>query len=538
MERLRQELAENAQDAKLAKEKQDRDLVAQHAKEIAENAEAQRLRDEKERQQKLADAQRLKVEEGKRLHEQRFKEEQAKILPVRISLAAAIAKRGYPVSGFTVEELDGKGRKIDQQQAAAGFDVQRGSRWKVTLTGGLYGEKDKPLASVILPFPETKDLKTIAILLPPELDEIQIVNKYDSADYPQIKIAGTAGSNNKSGIQLTTANCSLKTSDLVPEPALLTPQPQPFPENNKPLHIPVVGNGQWNLTCTGSRVLDDKPLAPVPDAASAPLILIDTPPPLSGTYSLVAPMTRFPDGPENPKLETTKDIPVKEKDGNNYEVDYFNRLVYLLPQDDMSAREYRMRFTKALGKSAELPHYLCVFMELDLKSGKDGKMTVLLTYPQVGFVQYQGDLTAEKKPDGSLKLTSIAPKGFSGQFQHPGIAAWAAEYDKTIHTKDPANLKLFMHDSLADWVAYQANTLQRKSLLNFSKWEYVNDDNTFRFEVEPRSGTLCMKKALQIYRKKDLYYENEQYEEPYPVGSVYLKQPVEMTRVTLGKKQP
>ena len=93
-----------------------------------------------------------------------------------------------------------------------------------------------------------------------------------------------------------------------------------------------------------------------------------------------------------------------------------------------------------------------------------------------------------------------------------------------------------MQESLAEWAAYQTNAPQKKSLLNFSKWDYVDDDNTFRFEVEPRNGTLCLKKAVQVYRKKDLYDENEQYKEPFPVGSVFLREPVDMTRAAPGRK--
>ena len=537
--RIKELKAERAEAHSLKDEEAKRAEAHSLKDEEAKRAEAQRLKDE---EAKRAEAQRLKDEEDKRkkfAEEQPVTDEQAKILPVKILLAVATAKGGYPCTGFIVEELDGKGRKIDPQKAAAGFEVQRGSRWKVTLTGDLYGEKDKALATVMLPFPEAKDpdkdLKAITILLPPALAEIQVVNKYDSADYTQIKIAGPARSSKKTGAHLATAHCSLKTSDLTPEPALLNPQPQPFPDHNKPLRIPVAGSGQWNLACAGSRVLDDKPLPPV-SATSASPVLLDAPPPLSGTYTLVTPMTRFPDGPDNPKLETTKDNPVKEKDGNNYEVDYFNRLVYLLPQDDKSARDYRVKFKNALGRNAELPHFLCVFMELDLKTGKDGKMTVLLTYPQVGFIQYQGDLSAEKNPDGTLKLTSMARKGFAGQAEHPGITAWAADYGRTIRAKDAASLKKFMLESLADWATYQAGTLQKESLLNFSKWDYVDDDNTFRFEVEPRNGTLAMKKALQVYRKKDLYDDNEQYKEPFPVGSVFLKESADMTRTTAIRK--
>ena len=520
---------------------QRRKLADQEQIEITKRNEAQRLKDEQDRKHQLADAQRLKDEEAKRaeaqrlkdeeakrVEAQRLKDEQAKILPVKISLPAATPKGAYPCSGFTVEELDGKGRKIDKQQATAGFDVQRGSRWKVTLTGDLYGGKDKALASAILPIPATKDLKTLTIHLP-ALTEIQVANPADGADYSQIKIAGPAASNANSGVQLTTPTCDIKAADLTPEPEVLASQP--FPDANKPLHVPLAGAGPWTVICTGSQVLPDKPLPPVQDSAAASPILLDVPAPLSGTYTLVTPMTRFPD-----TLETTKVSPVKEKDGNNYEVDYFNRLVYLLPKDDKSALEFRQKFKKLLGRSAELPHYLGVVMDLDLKSGKNGRVTVLLTYPQVGFIQYQGDLSAEMKPDGSLKLTSKAPKGFSGQAEHPGIAAWAAEYDKAIRTKDAANLKKFMQESLAEWAAYQTNAPQKKSLLNFSKWDYVDDDNTFRFEVEPRNGTLCLKKAVQVYRKKDLYDENEQYKEPFPVGSVFLREPVDMTRAAPGRK--
>ena len=510
----------------------------------AKETERQRLesiasdRNDQTADTKRAGKQRLK-DEGKRGALLADPAEQAKILQVKIPLTAATAKGGYRYTGFTVGALDGKGRKINQQEAASGFEVQRGSRWKVILTGDLYGEKNQDLATVILPFPADLNLKNITILLPPALAEIQVVNPYDSADYTRIKISGPAGSNHNVGANLTTANCSLKPSDLTPEPALLTPRPQPFPEKNKPLHIPVAGNGQWILTCTGC-VFGDKPLPSVPATTKASSTRIDTPLPLSGTYTLAAPMTRFPDGPRNPNLATTKDDPVKV--GNNYEVDYFNRMVYLSLDDDKSAQPFRRAFKKIL-PDVGLPHYLCAFLQLDLRTGKNGKMTVLLTYPHVGFIQYPGDLSPEKNPNGSIKLpnpdgsfnlTSTIAEMFAGNFEHEGIATWAAEYDKTIHSRNPAKLKQFMQASLADWVAYQTDRLQKKPLLNFSRWDYVEDINSFRFEVTPRNGTLCLNKVVQIYPNWQLYYKKDL----FPAGSVYLKEPVDMTRVPLGGNHP
>jgi hypothetical protein len=502
-------------------------------------AEEKRAADEKARLAKLAEEQRIKELEAEKTR----LAEQAKYVPVTISLAprAAAAKDSTACTGLLVEETTGKGQKFDLQQANKGFQALRGSKWKVTLLGTLLESKDKPLASITLALPASREYKDLKIKLPASLAEIQVVNNHDSADYSQIKITGPARTNkDPAPFDIPGPSCEIKPADLLPDDALLNPSPQPFPAKNKPLRIPVAGGGQWTITCTGSRVLEDKILTATPDAANSAPTLLDPPAPFSGSYALVAPMTRFPDGS---KFETTKDEPVKEDD--NFEVDYFNRMVYLLPKDDELAKAQRLNFKKQL-PGAELPHYLGVFMELDLQNGKnraDGKMTVLLTYPQVGFIQYQGELTAEPKPDGSMKLRFAGPKGFSGQEGHKGIAAWAAEYKKKILAKDPAELKKFMLKSLDDWVAYQTNPEQKKSapdvLLDFSKWEYIDDDNTFRFEVESRNkddkDELWLKKAVHVYRKKDLYYD---YDKPFPVGSVLLKEPVQMTRIPAVKRQP
>ena len=78
-------------------------------------------------------------------------------------------------------------------------------------------------------------------------------------------------------------------------------------------------------------------------------------------------MTRFPDGPDDPGLETIKTAPVKV--GNNHEVDYFNEMVYLA--DDTDREEIPQRLQRKYLPAAELPHYLGLFMELDLKNTRN-----------------------------------------------------------------------------------------------------------------------------------------------------------------------
>ena len=506
---------------------------AAEAKLIADKERIAKEQQDKEEQNKrnLAEANRLKEEDAKRL----LAAEQAKYLPVRIAFApgdAATPANGPRCSGFSVEGLDGKGPQIERQQANAEYKTakaERGSRLKVTLLGDLYGTKGQALASATLVLPASAETKSITILFPPALADIQVVNKYDNADYTQVKITGPQVSSQPPIPLSSSAARVITAAELTPDPALLNPPPQPFPTNHTPLHIPVAGHGPWNLTYTGCR-LGDKTLPPIPDIGNAAPPPLETPPPLSGTYSLIAPMTRFPDK-DNPKLEATTEEPVKV--GDNYEVNYFNRMVYLLPEDDKSAKEHRVTFKKFLPDTG-LPHFLCLVMELDLKNSErtsDGKMTVLLTYPHVGFIQYHGDLSVTKNSDRIIKLKLTGRKGFVGGREHEGIAAWAAEYTNLIAAKEPDPLKQLMDGSLKAWVAYQTTAEQKKSLLDFTTWDYSPDENTLLFDLESGKDTLCLKKAAQIYPKKllDAGYDKKA-SSPYAIGSVLLKEPVPMTR--------
>jgi hypothetical protein len=445
------------------------------------------------------------------------------------------ATGGFPYSGFSVEEIDGQGRKFDQTQAGAGFQGQPGSRWKVTLRGDLYGAHEQALASVLLTVPGSGASQSIHILLPPALAEIQVVNHHDNADYSLVRIAGPAAPQGNAGsVTATGSNNKIAVSDLLPNPALVNPPPQPFPGKNHPLHVPVAGRGPWRLTYAGSRLGDRQP-PPVTVTGSA-VTLLETPPPLSGTYSLVAPMTRFPDGPDNPGLETIKTAPVKV--GNNHEVDYFNEMVYL--SDDTDPRKFRNDFKKKYLPTAELPHYLGLFMELDLKNSRnssDGTMAVLLTYPHVGFVEYQGDLSAQFDADGTLRLVLLGHEGFAGGAAHEGVNAWSTEYTRLIQAREPAALRRFMERSLAEWVSYQCQTHDLpgeigKSSLNFSKWDYVRDTNVLVFDVESRNDELWIRKAVQVYPKKLLYCGHDKPSSiPEAVCAVMLKKPFPAKRV-------
>ena len=134
-------------------------------------------------------------------------------------------------------------------------------------------------------------------------------------------------------------------------------------------------------------------------------------------------------------------------------------------------------------------------------------MAVLLTYPHVGFVEYQGDLSAQFDADGTLRLVLLGHEGFAGGAAHEGVNAWSTEYTQLIQARESAALRRFMERSLAEWVSYQCQTHDLpgeigKSSLNFSKWDYVRDTNVLVFDVESRNDELWILKAVKVYPKK------------------------------------
>ena len=412
-------------------------------------------------------------------------------LPTDSKVRIALDPKAKDRYTFTVKELDEKGSPLDGgakfegPKAKEAFEAKPASRWKVTLLGTLDEEDDVTLATVTLVLPKSCEPNRIDVVLPP-LGEIQIVNKYDNADYTGVKIAGPKTQADQPVDLTNPESRKISTAMLIPAKALLNQSTQPFPEKDKPLRVPVAGRGPWNITYTGSR-LGNKTLQSITAVGNAVTQKIDTPSPFSGTYSLITPMTRFPDDPgKNPDLKTIKDDP--HKVGEYYEVDYFNEMVYI--DKDDGPKKVRSYFKNCFPLEA-LPHFLCVFMKLDLKNNdipNIGSMAILVTYSHGTFIQYRGDMESPKNETADTIIFKYkSHKDFVGDKDNPSIAAWDKEYITKISAQKPVDLHHFMQTSLSDWVDYQSlenSVYEKKSILDFKTWTERTNEEEFRFRTE------------------------------------------------------
>jgi serine/threonine protein kinase len=517
-----EKVARDAEKAKLTAEEKTKREAEEKTKREAELA---RLAAE-EKTKREAELARLAAEDkAKREAEQakREAEEKAKLAAtpktssIKISMGhlADDSKGGYPYSGFTVAGVDDKNKTFDKTQAKEGFPAPSGSKWLVTLLGDIGGAKDQPLASVVLSVPESAEIKDIPVVLPAVLSAIQVVNKFDYADYAQVKIAGPKANPNPPAITLsntaTTARV-ISAAELTPASALSNPPPQAFPVKDK-LSIPVAGGGEWLVTYTGSH-LGDKQTSVTPGAKDAPPAL-ESPPPLSGRYSLVAPMTTFPTGSENRTLAPVKTKPVKA--GTDLEVDYFNDFVY---ETSAEGRKWFKDNFENAKRSWGLPHFLGVFMELKLSivAGQPaGNMIVMLNYPNAVFLQYKGDFTTlQMKSADTLGLQLTGDLGFQGLPAKECINEWYVEYDKKLKAGNKQEYQNFLRNSLDSWAAYFGNAPDKADKskwygLKFDEWRYItmSPKFDFSFECQLTGGKISMKKAVQAFTKPELYNGNQ-----------------------------
>ena len=454
----------------------------------------------------------------------------AKSTPIQITITRSPnSGNGYHYADFKVVNIDGKDKDapIREQQASKGFEAQLGSKWKVTLLGAK-GDKDlesKPVASVTLAIPESGLSKAIAFQFPAVLPELIISNGYDYSDYSNVTISRSQDTT-PSVASVTFSNSAstsrtITSSELTAERTLTGRRPDSFPENGRPpLRIPVAGRGQWSIAYTGSQLDDQSETFSTPFQEDAVAYTETTPPPYSGRYSFIAPMTKFPDDSlKNKSLKPSNDPPKEVEEGSPPEVDYFNEMVYV--KDDTKLSEFRQTLKKAV-PDLELQHHLCAVMDMDFRRNAPvSQMWMLLFYPHGEFAHYYGKLVVSgPAPGGGWRLRFDANSFFGGAIEgknaHVDIKTWGEEkyapafksiavgpsHSKAIHKEI---FDKCLESAFTDWITFYSSpphsvnplATSMASDLHFSTWQTQPKQALFFIDVERVGEVFCIRKVME-----------------------------------------
>jgi len=455
---------------------------------------------------------------------------------------------GFPYTGFKIQELDGKKREFDQVKAKAGIDAMPESRWKITLLGKL-DNQEKELASTTLIFPKAEKSEPIAIKLPPVLPMIEIVNEYDRSDYTHVKLSSPKPNPESGNITLSyiDSNRVIHASALIPEAALAGDRKVDFPAQNAPLRLPIAGSGEWIVTSIGSRLEDRSLKVKVHNGLTSAKQTLKFPPPLSGRYSIIAPMTRFPDGPKNKDLELSIDPPTPFDESTPPEVEYFHRMAY--GDKDEDPRTWRQTMKKVMPAEAELPHRWGMVTEIDLRrNAEPDQMSLLFFYPHATFTQWRGTSAVSLSPaTGELRLQFSGIGYHEAAVNHESIKSWFSEiYLKALNSigqtngqTKPEQQKVQWAEAIEggidrvfrDWTKYE-DALQKNeippridpSIPDFEKWSTESKNTDFLIDLRIESDRFVVFKLAEKMDKKDLkgaYATRE--DSPRNVHAVYFR---------------
>ena len=447
---------------------------------------------------------------------------------------AAQEDKGYPYDTFRIEEIDGKAEKFEP--GIGNFDAGLRSRWKIILLD----KPDKRLASVDLQLPSDGAGQSIQIELPARLPVIEVKNMHPQTDFDLVVVSTDPprkGSTQIVPIPVFPGSPQkLYPRSLSPDDATIKQQ-KAFPTNGQCLRFPVLGAGSWSVTYTGGQ-LPALRIDPSTAFKSGLVEQYSVAEPLSGRYSLVVPMTPFPVGND---CSTTMHKP-EEIEGAPPEVDYFDERVYL--ETNVGAKAFRQNI-KSVAPSLDLPHYLSIVMEIDLKR-KDaaGNMYLLLFYPHAAFTQYSGELNYRGPTHGNGVGLSFNYKYiFEGSIKQKDINKWYENEYKRVLSSFEANKRNFpqktsdleklFEATFAAWVSHYSSIIKGEQSpiakmaygLNFATWEPKPTNGTFYIDIEDAApeGHRVTKVAHLIDKKAFCEGHASDNDSLGQVNSVFIK---------------
>lgn len=452
---------------------------------------------------------------------------------------------GYPCDSFELTTVVDTGEKYPSASGAVEIQGKPGAEYKLTLLGTVAGKKDTPLASRLVRLPAEASESLLEVSIPASLPVIQIDNPHDYADYSLVSVSPPPDLPSKPTTE-SAANLkggsreNITIMKFTPEVALWNAQEKSFPAKGKTTDFPVVGNGKWTVTYSGSQ-LGDKAEEFFIEGNNLTYSKT-TPKPYSGKYSIVVPMTKFPNRPDKRgQWATTNDPPVKEEISGFYRVPYHNELVYCEKSKSEDYQDGRNGIAKAVSEeSPELPHYVGLVIDLDLRSiglSSGNRAYVLWAYP-VPMVVHSSCVirSVTFRNAGDIGIVMYSDQTFAGG-KGSEVDKWVGDFVGTV--KPGGNFGEFMKNSVKKWTDYfVAPEVRRASIPNdmkISEWKITETEPLYKTPYHVRlrmgDGSLELREFFVECDLKQLFIPWEKAPEGAKVAGVFFDAQVTPSRI-------
>jgi serine/threonine protein kinase len=430
---------------------------------------------------------------------------------------------GYPYTSFVIQEVSPNGINHPSKGGSVTIkEAKPGASYTLTLFGDIGEAKDIPLATRTLTLPAEKIAdEPLEVRLPASLPVLEIRNTSDYSDYSQValvRISGAAISGSKADLH-DTGVTELLADQFSPCSELAELPPQPFPTKGKPTRFPIPAIGEWSLKYSGSLLGDLE--ATVSFAGGTSIITQSVPKSLSGKYKVLLPMTRFPDGEDNPNLKPVNDKPVKNGNGD-WEVEYFNRMVY----PDYSETFKALKTKEILG-DRELPHYLVIYFDLHFAGG-DNQIKLIRNSPAPDLIYSKSAKVemnfSDSGPESVLRLDMLSAQGF---YRNPEktLDKWVKIYESKMSfaqgvIKQKA-IHSFLEDScltamdvLTDRRQNAPNSRELINAMEVESWPDMNFVGNYEILLKKDGDGFVVQKVSEAVNYESLFYKDNNYLSP------------------------